>query len=285
MRNVFVMTGACFLTASERSSTASGVIAPTFNSPLALSMETNSFTAARLTSFDGRNTPAFIISISAVPPASGRTVGSSTSSSATASFSDFGSASSNGVMATPPLEGGAQPRGELLLHLPCLGTQHRLAETAELACQRSVDGIVDPGFVANLGQRGRRCCGHAADDAERRALDRSLDLARRVRARHRDRDFEGKFHIGDLGLEQRGILVGASLGKVAHPVNAGREEPRIADLLVDRRARRLHGHFTGELHCARAMSRSSSAAMTSGTSSGVKCRAFGSTVSVEPAMP
>ena len=45
----------------------------------------------RLTSRVGRNTPAFIISISAVPPAIGRTVGSSGSSSVMASGSEVGS--------------------------------------------------------------------------------------------------------------------------------------------------------------------------------------------------
>src|SRR5277367_5947121 len=51
----------------------------------------------RLTSLLGWNTPAFIISISAVPPATGRTVGSSGSSSAIASFSDVGSTMSKAI--------------------------------------------------------------------------------------------------------------------------------------------------------------------------------------------
>src|SRR5262249_18419662 len=55
----------------------------------------------RLTSFVGRNTPAFIISISAVPPAMGRTVSSSGSSSWTAAASEVGSASSKGVIGGP----------------------------------------------------------------------------------------------------------------------------------------------------------------------------------------
>jgi hypothetical protein len=52
----------------------------------------------RLTSFAGRNTPAFIISMRAVPPAMGRTVSSSGSSNLIASASDRGWASSNGVI-------------------------------------------------------------------------------------------------------------------------------------------------------------------------------------------
>jgi hypothetical protein len=52
----------------------------------------------KLTSRVGRNTPAFIISINAVPPAIGRTVASSGSSSEIASASDAGSTSSNGIM-------------------------------------------------------------------------------------------------------------------------------------------------------------------------------------------
>ena len=68
----------------------------------------------RLTSRRGRNTPAFIISISAVPPAIGRTSGSSGSISAIASLSEAGSSSSNGVMALsrrrPAGEGGGKPR-------------------------------------------------------------------------------------------------------------------------------------------------------------------------------
>src|SRR5262249_38314615 len=52
----------------------------------------------RLTNRVGRNTPAFIISISAVPPAIGRTVGSSGSSRPIASCRDVGSSNSKGVI-------------------------------------------------------------------------------------------------------------------------------------------------------------------------------------------
>jgi hypothetical protein len=48
----------------------------------------------------GWNTPAFIISISAVPPETARIVGSSGSSSDIASLSDFGSTISNGIIVT-----------------------------------------------------------------------------------------------------------------------------------------------------------------------------------------
>ncbi len=60
----------------------------------------------KLTSRRGLNTPAFIISIKAVPPAIGRTLGSSGSISASASANDMGCSNSNGVMARSP----ARPR-------------------------------------------------------------------------------------------------------------------------------------------------------------------------------
>ena len=86
-----------------------------------------------------------------------------------------GSASSNGVMARPLLASGSanaacKPRRELLLHLPRLRAQHRLAEAAELSGQGGIDRIGDLGLVASLGQRGQRGRGQAADDAERRCL-------------------------------------------------------------------------------------------------------------------
>src|SRR5262245_45860333 len=56
----------------------------------------------RLTSFAGRNTPAFIINISAVPPATGRTVSSSGSRSAIAAAREAGWASSNGIIRPDP---------------------------------------------------------------------------------------------------------------------------------------------------------------------------------------
>ena len=74
-------------------------MAPTRSpSPVAAMPEYFASMLRRLMSLAGRNTPAFIISISAVPPAIGRTVASSGSSSLTASASVLGSASSKGVI-------------------------------------------------------------------------------------------------------------------------------------------------------------------------------------------
>ena len=139
----------------------------------------------RLTSRVGRNTPAFIISISAVPPAIGRTVASSGSSSAIASRSEVGSTSSNGVMCESRDDessrgrrgkGRAHPLGELPFHLLGLGAQHRLAEAAELAGQRGVDLIAHLGSPVVCRQPGHRAGGQAPDDSERRAFDLGLDL-------------------------------------------------------------------------------------------------------------
>src|SRR5471030_1410706 len=68
----------------------SGVMAPIVSSPeVATAMREKSVPILRkLTSRVGRNTPAFIISISAVPPAIARTSGSSGSMSAMASLKD-----------------------------------------------------------------------------------------------------------------------------------------------------------------------------------------------------
>ena len=63
----------------------------------------------RLMSFSGLNTPAFIISISAVPPAIGRIVGSSGLSSLIAAASEVGSARSKGIIYPPA--GGCRERG------------------------------------------------------------------------------------------------------------------------------------------------------------------------------
>ena len=97
---VRVITGAARATSGERSTTASGVMAPMVSAPSfpAATREYRAASLRKLTNRVGRNTPAFIISISAVPPAIGRTVGSSASSSAMASSSEAGSTSSNGVM-------------------------------------------------------------------------------------------------------------------------------------------------------------------------------------------
>ena len=52
-------------------------------------------------SFSGLNTPAFIISINAVPPAIGRTLGSSGFKSLMAAASEVGSARSKGIIYPP----------------------------------------------------------------------------------------------------------------------------------------------------------------------------------------
>ena len=98
------MTGATRATSGERSTFANGVIAPMVSVPSAPATMRAYWASSlrRLTSRVGRNTPAFIISIRAVPPAIGRTVESSGSSSARASRREAGSASSNGVMLPNP---------------------------------------------------------------------------------------------------------------------------------------------------------------------------------------
>ena len=54
-------------------------------------------------------------------------------------------------------KGIAQALRELAFHLLRLGAQHRLAEAAELACQRSIDLVADLGCLALLHQlRGSR---------------------------------------------------------------------------------------------------------------------------------
>src|SRR5262245_10823878 len=98
----------------------------------------------RLTRRVGRNTAAFIISIKAVPPAIGRTDGSSAWMSESASSSERGSLSSNGVTSGSGGSGARSGRremrlqalGELLFHLLGLRAQHGLPDTAELAGKR-----------------------------------------------------------------------------------------------------------------------------------------------------
>ena len=94
------MTGAARATSSERSMTASGVMAPIERWPSAPTAMRVSWSPSlrKLTSLVGWNTPAFIISINAVPPAIGRTVGSSGSSRPMASCKDVGSSNSKGVI-------------------------------------------------------------------------------------------------------------------------------------------------------------------------------------------
>jgi len=99
-RMVRTITGAPRATAGECSSALSGAIAPMVRSPAdAAAMWVNASPSLRkLTRRLGRKTPAFIISISAVPPAIGRTSGSSGSISAMASLSESGSSSSKAIM-------------------------------------------------------------------------------------------------------------------------------------------------------------------------------------------
>ena len=187
--------------------------------------------------------------------------GSSGSSSAIASASERGSASSNGVIAPPPalrpgVERRLQPRGELLLHLLRLRAQHRLADAAELAGQRRLDRVVRSWsrrrlFVSAVSERR----GQPPDDAERRAFDLGLDLARRLDARQLDRHLELEFHVGDLGLEHRRVVVGSDLVKIVHAVDAGGEEARIAQGGKHRLARRLDDDVTGKFHRARKVGR------------------------------
>src|SRR5690349_474828 len=101
----------------------------------------------------GRNTAAFIISMRAVPPPMGRTEGSSGSIRSSASLNERGSTSSNGVTSGSlrrrarfgRREMRLQALGELFFHVLGFRTQHRLADTAELAGQGRL------GFVAHLG--------------------------------------------------------------------------------------------------------------------------------------
>src|SRR5260221_12924653 len=101
VRSVFVMTGQPLRTASDLSSARRVVMAP---------MRRTSFSTAMLskprrrsdTRRAGRNTPAFIISMIAVPPDIGRA--SLASRAATASRNDCGSSSSNGFNSPPPAD-------------------------------------------------------------------------------------------------------------------------------------------------------------------------------------
>ncbi len=78
-------------------------MAPMRNPPLTTVMrECSGSILCKHTSRLGWNTPAFIISISAVPPATGRMVGSSGSSKDIASLSEVGSTISNGITYASP---------------------------------------------------------------------------------------------------------------------------------------------------------------------------------------
>ena len=98
-RKVEAITGSRRWTSREYSRVASGVKAPMRAPPAASKrMSEHPRTERRLTRRVGRNKPAFIIIISAVPPAIGRTEASSGSRSPTASRSDCASTSSKGIM-------------------------------------------------------------------------------------------------------------------------------------------------------------------------------------------
>src|SRR3954470_7217569 len=144
----------------------------------------------RLTRRVGRNTAAFIISMSAVPPAMGRTDGSSGSIRSSASLKERGSASSNGVT-SGSLRGGARPAfrrrkmrlqalGELLFHVLGLRTQHRLADTAELAGQGRLGFVAHLGVLALLQHLEDGSCRQSPHDSRWYAFDFRLDLARRI---------------------------------------------------------------------------------------------------------
>ena len=97
VRSLRAITGQPFRTISDFSIVRREVIAPTRSSPPGPVRMPARSSLPRLTRRDGRSTPAFIISIRAVPPEIGRTEGSFASSDAIASRSDRGSASSNGI--------------------------------------------------------------------------------------------------------------------------------------------------------------------------------------------
>src|SRR5688572_14193101 len=98
VRNARTMTGAWLRTRGERSSADRVAMAPIRSSPFAPASiaKCRCSTARRLMSRAGWNTPIFIISITAVPPAIARA--ESVSSSAAASRSVLGSTSSKGVI-------------------------------------------------------------------------------------------------------------------------------------------------------------------------------------------
>src|SRR5262245_3632666 len=145
-------------------------------------------------------------------------------------------------------ERGREPLSELLLHLLGLGAQHRLANAAELAGERGFAFVLDLGVGAGLDQAGERAGGEPTDDAERHALDLGLDLVRRLNARELDHHVELEFHVRDLGLEYRRVVLPVDLVEVVHAIDAGDEEAGVAQLGKHRLARRLDGDLTGEFH-------------------------------------
>ena len=120
VRRVRVITGVCFRTSSERSSVPSVVIAP-MRSPSAPALMSEYLLSIlrRLMSFSGLNTPAFIISIKAVPPAIGRMLGSSGFKSLMAAASEVGSARSKGIIYPPAGFRRTRRAAALRISFPC----------------------------------------------------------------------------------------------------------------------------------------------------------------------
>ena len=117
------------------------------------------------------------------------------------------------------------------------------------AGERCLDVIIDTGGAGHFGESRDRRRAQAADNADRRALDLGFDLARLLGAHDLDRHLERKFHVSDLGLERGAVSVRAGLGEVVHALDAGREQSRVVQRLVDFGARRLHHDRSGYFHC------------------------------------
>ena len=246
------ITGAARATSGERSTNASGVMAPMVRSPPGpAAMRACSWPSLRrLTRRVGRKTPAFIISMSAVPPAIGRTDESSGSSSCDglAQRARLKQLERRHVVLSDFCEGSAQPLRELPLHLLGLGAQHRLAQAAELAGQRGVDLIAHLGSPIFVREPRRRARGEPPDDAERRAFDLGLDLARRLHPHHLDRDVELELEVRDLGLQHRGVMVRIDLVELLHALDAGGKEARVAHFREHLLACRVDHDLAGEFH-------------------------------------
>src|SRR4051812_12024524 len=105
-------------------------------------------------SFAGRKTPAFIISINAVPPATGRIVSSLGSSSLIASENVMGSASSNWIIAYPCI---TKNRGQEK-RLAGLAQENRVfSAKSTLACEAKgeLEHVKRP--VLELDRRSQQC--------------------------------------------------------------------------------------------------------------------------------
>src|SRR5579884_3446216 len=90
--------------------------------------------------------------------------------------------------------------------------------------------------------------GQPSDDADRIALDLRLDLRGRLTLDHLDPHLEGKAHEGDASDEGRAVAVVARLRQLAHAVDAGGEEDRIAQSLKYQRARGRDADLAFHLH-------------------------------------